>query len=128
MPTASTGPPAVGSPRMPLPPAVAAPAAATGVVVFSQPATPSAPRPSAAPPARRNSDRRESPASDGSEGPFNAAGGLAERYALCQSSHLNVRSGCDLAAQPLADPAAAAVAQHAVRRVVARRGDHAAAR
>src|SRR3954451_7907854 len=59
MPEASTGPPAVGSPRIPLPPP--APATATGVVVFSQPASDApAPAVSASPPARASSDRRVS--------------------------------------------------------------------
>src|SRR4051794_29266178 len=61
MPDASTGPPAVGSPMMPLP--SEASATGTGVVVFSQPVRP-APANSAPAPASR--PRRESP-----EGSFN---------------------------------------------------------
>src|SRR4051812_46243616 len=61
MPEASTGPPAVGSPRIPFPPPPA-PATLTGVVVFSQPATPAAaPAVSARLPARASRERRESP-------------------------------------------------------------------
>src|SRR4051794_16730484 len=61
MPDASTGPPAVGSPRMPFPPPPA-PATLTGVVVFSQPASPAAaPAVSAKPPARASRPRRDRP-------------------------------------------------------------------
>src|SRR3954453_21364121 len=63
MPALSTGPPAVGSPRIPLPsPSPPPPAAATGVVVFSQPAR-AAPTPAvrASAPPRRSRDRRDTP-------------------------------------------------------------------
>src|SRR3954449_703958 len=66
MPDASTGPPAVGSPMMPLPPEASA--TGTGVVVFSQPARP-APANSAPAPASR--PRRERP-----EGSFNPPASL----------------------------------------------------
>src|SRR6188472_657321 len=96
MPAASTGPPAVGSPRMPRPPPPLSPAA-TGVVVFSHPASaPSAPAPAAAAPVRRRSDRRVC-----FEGPFKAVAFLAGADARCQGGTvvhrgqggLNVRSG-----------------------------------
>src|SRR3954451_13222054 len=72
MPDASTGPPAVGSPMMPLPPEASA--TSTGVVVFSQPARP-APANSAPAPASR--PRRERP-----EGSFNPPASLRASTAV----------------------------------------------
>src|SRR5689334_20559286 len=118
MPEASTGPPAVGSPRMPLPPPPA-PATATGVVVFSQPATPAATPPaSARPPAPASSVRGVTPA----ERSVGGTGSDPLRAPVRRSSLAG------RAPDPRDESPAPPVAQHALRGVVARRGHHAAAR
>src|SRR3954453_6944374 len=146
MPALSTGPPAVGSPRIPLPsPSPPPPAAATGVVVFSQPAR-AAPTPAvrASAPPRRSRDRRDTPrgGSSGFEGSFKAERRLSDSAGRCQggpprSDHparrcgLNVHSAPnrrDGMAQAGAGALRAQVAQRAVRRVVARGGGDAPAR
>src|SRR4051794_39950290 len=117
MPEASTGPPAVGSPRIPLPPP--APATATGVVVFSQPASDApAPAVSASPPARASSDRRVS-----AEG---RSFGCTCSDPLLARARLSSLDG--LSPYPRDEPLAPPVAQHALRGVVARGGHDAAAR
>src|SRR5690348_15600864 len=144
MPALSTGPPAVGSPRMPLTPPPP-PEAATGVVVFSHPAR-AAPTPAvkASAPPRRSRDRRETPrgGSSGFEGSFKAERRLSDSGGRCQGRPrpsdlrerrygLNVHSGSDGRdgmTQARARALRAQVAQRAVRRVVARGGDDAAAR
>src|SRR3954470_3019876 len=131
MPHASAGPPAVGSPRMPFPPPPAL-ATLTGVVVFSQPdraAAPPAVR--ASPPARASSARRERPLEPEPEASFKVGRSLrAPTLPVKAPSALNARSACrgQGMPDPLAYASAALVAEHALRRVVARRGDHAAAR
>src|SRR6476620_1310744 len=95
MPAESTGPPAVGSPRIPRPPPPAP--LATGVVVFSQPASAApAPRAMAAAPPRRNKLRREMPDAGserasplpwgGFEGPFKAGEPLFDAVGQCQGT------------------------------------------
>src|SRR4051794_25826172 len=107
MPALSTGPPAVGSPRMPLP-SPPPPAAATGVVVFSQPAR-AAPTPAvrASAPPRRSRDRRDTPrgGSSGFEGSFKAERRLSDSAGRCQggpprSDHRARRRGLNVHSAP----------------------------
>src|ERR1700712_3227975 len=110
MPAPSTGPPAVGSPMIPLP---AAPSAvATGVVVFSQPLRPA---PASNAPAPASSPLRDSP-----ERSFKTP-------RSCTFVTI-VSSSAECLERTFSEAALPAVLQHPLGRVVARGGDHAAAR
>src|SRR3954466_1415363 len=105
MAAASTGPPPVGAPRVPLREAPSA--VATGVVVFSQPARAT---PAASAPVLASRPRREMP-----EGSFKAASILFPSGPQ-SSPHETLERAFS----------ALAILQHPLRGVVPRRGDHAA--
>src|ERR1700754_3200930 len=110
MPAASTGPPAVGSPMIPLP---AEPSAvATGVVVFSQPVRPA---PASSAPAPASNPLRDSP-----EGSFKTPRSWPFVRRLSSPAE-----GLERAFR---EPLAPAILEHPLGGVVARGGDPPAAR